>query len=412
MRAVGTFVRNNAIGVTALFLALGGTSYAVTGTVKKSDEGNTLYACVTPKYHTMNLSSKNAKCPNGAKKISFNAKGATGAAGVAGAAGAAGAKGEKGDQGAAGAKGADGAQGPAGPSVFGSPGRQGEQGLQGEKGDKGDTGAAGEKGDVGPIGPTGENGAKGDTGDAGAAGSAGAAGAKGDKGDTGSAGSAGAKGDKGDAGSAGSAGAKGDQGLQGLIGLTGAKGDKGDAGAAGAKGDKGDPGATGAKGDKGDKGDPGVQGPPGASGGGIHLVDGNNVTLGTVMTSDRDSATVLTSTGYQIDIPFNGVFKPAQIYYTGSSCSGTAYLNDGGGGNGPFGTINAKWVVYSGTQNTLMAPATVANGVSTGEAFTAATIDNPTCGAAAYKASGWKLTAVSRATVGLPATIATPLKLQ
>jgi hypothetical protein len=121
---------------------------------------------------------------------------------------------------------------------------------------------------------------------------------------------------------------------------------------------------------------------------------------------------VLTSTGYFIVIPFDGVFVPAQIYYTGAGCTGTAYLNDGRGGNPPFTNISGKFVVYSGSMNTLMAPATVANGVSTGEAFTAATIDNPACGASSGTESGWKLTPVSHATVGLPAAIATPITMQ
>jgi hypothetical protein len=193
-----------------------------------------------------------------------------------------------------------------------------------------------------------------------------------------------------------------------LAGKVGPAGANGLPGPAGAKGDKGDNGATGPQ---GPKGDPGPQGPAGPGGGGVSLYDGNNVKLGTVLSSGSSSASVLTSTGYQVDIPFTGDFYPAQIYYTGASCSGTAYLNDGGSGSGPFGAIAAKWVVYSGSRHTLMAPATIANGVSTAEAFTASTIDNPDCGANAGTRSGWKLVAISHATAGLPNTIATPLRL-
>ncbi len=264
-------------------MALGGTSYAVTGEVASKSDGKTLCACVTPKYHTLNLTTKNAQCPKGARKISFAAEGPRGVAGVAGAAGAKGADGERGP---AGAKGADGERGPAGPSVFGSPGG------------------------------------------------------------------------------------------------------------------------------KGDKGDTGAQGLPGVSGGGAKLIDGNNATLGTVIASDRDSATVLTSTGYEIDIQFDGTFRAPQIYYTGAGCTGTAYLNDSQGGSGPFTKITGKHAVYSASMNTLMAPATVNAGTATGEALTASTIDNPAYGPSAGTRSGWKLTAVTHAAVGLPNTIATPLKLQ
>jgi len=136
------------------------------------------------------------------------------------------------------------------------------------------------------------------------------------------------------------------------------------------------------------------------------------VTLGKVISVARDAATVLTSTGYQVSIPFDAVLKPAQIYYTGAGCTGTAYLNDGGGGSPPFESISGKWVVFSRAMNTLMEPATVANGVSTGEAFTAATIDNPTCFTSAGTDSGWKLKAITHAAAGLPTTIATPIKVQ
>jgi hypothetical protein len=144
----------------------------------------------------------------------------------------------------------------------------------------------------------------------------------------------------------------------------------------------------------------------------VTLVDGNNVTLGRVISSDAAGATVLTSTGYQVTIPFDGVFQPAQIYYTGANCTGTAYLNDGNGGTPPFSDISGKWVVFSGSMNTLMVPATVTSGYSTGQAFTAATIDNPTCGASPGTASGWKLTSITHAAAGLPAVIATPITEQ
>jgi hypothetical protein len=345
MPAAIAFLRRHTLGAVALFVALGGTSYAaVTGTVAQKG-AKTYYACVTERYHTLNLSTKAGKCATGERKISFSAQGPAGAAGKSGLRGDAG---PAGPAGAAGAKGADGEIGPAGPSVFGSPGSRGDKGDPGEAGPKGDTGAVGATGDVG------------------ATGAAGAA------------------------------------GPQGVPGPQGPKGDKGDAGASGAKGE------TGAQGPKGDAG---PQGPAGPGGGGVSLYDGNNVKLGTVISSGSSSASVLTSTGYQIDIPFTGAFYPAQIYYTGASCTGTAYLNDGNGGTGPFGAIADKWAVYSASQHTLMAPATVANGVSTGEAFTASTIDNPDCGSDTGTRSGWKLVAITRATAGLPNTIATPLRL-
>jgi Collagen triple helix repeat (20 copies) len=407
MQAGIAFVKRHILAVVAIFIALGGSSYAAVSGVATPKKSKTYYACVTTTYQTLNLTTKNGKCRPGQRKISFAAEGQRGKRGLTGKTGA---RGVTGAAGMAGAKGADGERGPAGASVLGSPG---------VKGDKGDTGEAGAQGDSGLDGAVGPQGLQGDKGDAGATGAAGA------KGDAGAQGLQGLKGDKGDAGSQGLKGDNGTQGLkgetgsQGLIGLQGPKGDTGSQGAKGdngAKGDKGDAGAPGAKGDKGDagapgaKGDKGDPGPAGPAGGGIGLIDGNNVKLGAVVSTDRDSTTVVTATGHVIDIPWTGQFTPAQIYYTGQNCSGTAYLNDGRGGTGPFSPLLGKWVVYSGSMNTLMVPATVNNGFSMGEAMTAATIDNPTCGANAGTRSGWKLTAISRANVGLPNTIATPLR--
>ena len=89
----------------------------------------------------------------------------------------------------------------------------------------------------------------------------------------------------------------------------------------------------------------------------------------------------------------------------------TAYLNDGNGGTPPFDAIYGKWAVYSRALNSLMEPATVTNGFSTGVSFTSATIDNPNCGPSAGTNSGWLLKTLTRAAAGLPNTIALPLRL-
>ena len=180
-RRILVLARQHVIAVVALFMALGGTSYAMVGATSASDS-KTLYACITERYKTLNLTTATAKCPSGQRKISFNAKGERGAAGAAGVAGAAGAVGP------AGPKGETGERGPAAPSVLGSPG------TKGDTGPKGDTGASGPKGDTGTAG------AAGPKGDTGATGAAGAAGPKGDTGATGAAGPVGATGATGPAG--------------------------------------------------------------------------------------------------------------------------------------------------------------------------------------------------------------------
>ena len=82
-------VRSNIIGYLALFVALGGTSYAVSDraatTASTATSGNQIYACVTNQFKTLNLSSKSAPCPDGQRKISWNQKGVRGAPGAKGA---------------------------------------------------------------------------------------------------------------------------------------------------------------------------------------------------------------------------------------------------------------------------------------------------------------------------------------
>lgn len=93
-----------------------------------------LYACVTPKLRTLNLTTKDAACDAGQKKITWRVEGVRGK------------DGDKGDKGAPGTK-----------------------GDKGDKGDRGDVGSQGAKGDTGAKG---ENGAAGATGSAGSADSA------------------------------------------------------------------------------------------------------------------------------------------------------------------------------------------------------------------------------------------------
>src|SRR3954454_1185349 len=108
-------LRRHSLLVIVLFVGLAGTAWAVTDRTAKGAKGTkTYYACVTKAFHTLNLTTKKAKCRPGQRKISFNAAGPRGLTGPAGKAGAAGAKGAAGHGGATGASGSAGAAGPAG----------------------------------------------------------------------------------------------------------------------------------------------------------------------------------------------------------------------------------------------------------------------------------------------------------
>jgi hypothetical protein len=73
-----------------------------------------LYACVTAKYKTLNLTTKDARCAAGLQKVTWQVEGQRGKAGDKGKPGAKGEKGDKGDTGTSGSSGAAGAKGEAG----------------------------------------------------------------------------------------------------------------------------------------------------------------------------------------------------------------------------------------------------------------------------------------------------------
>ena len=159
-------VRQQPIALVALFVALGGTSYAAAGAVRST----ATYACL--RNGKLRVVAAPSKCTARETAISFKGErgpsGENGAAGAAGRDGLAGAAGKDGVAGPAGRNGVDGATGPAGKD--GADGRDGTDGVIGRDGVDGATGPAGETGPAGPQGPKGDigpQGAKGDTGERG-----------------------------------------------------------------------------------------------------------------------------------------------------------------------------------------------------------------------------------------------------
>jgi hypothetical protein len=252
---------------------------------------------------------------------------------------------------------------------------------------------------MGPMGPAGPQGPAGLDGLDGAMGPMGPAGPQGPAGLDGL------------DGAMGPMGPAGPQGPAGLDGLDGAVGPMGPAGPQGPAGLDGATGATGAQGPAGPTGATGATGPQGPGGGGVLLYDANNAQVGKVLDASGYGLLILTSTGHTVNLEWDGTIAPAQIYYTGGGCTGTAYLNSGWSGAGP---LWGGQVVYSGSFASLMVPTNLdANGLTPNAAFTAAAIDNPTCGGASNTKNGYQLVTTTAAAVGLPSyPVVAPLHLQ
>jgi hypothetical protein len=136
------FLRQQPIALLALFVALGGTSFAaVHASAKSPASGDVIHGCVGKNTGRLRIVDTPIRC---------NREGRRGPHGPAGA---------KGDTGATGANGQDGATG-----AKGDTGAAGAAGAAGATGAKGDTGATGATGDTGAAGANGQDGANGTNG--------------------------------------------------------------------------------------------------------------------------------------------------------------------------------------------------------------------------------------------------------
>jgi hypothetical protein len=141
---VVALVRQQPIALLALFVALGGTSFAASRSTGGGASADVIHGCVGNNTGRLRIVDSPIRCGTLETPIAFNREGRRGP------------QGPRGLQGETGAKGATGATG-----ASGAAGAKGDTGAAGAAGAKGDTGAAGAKGDTGAAG------AKGDTGAAG-----------------------------------------------------------------------------------------------------------------------------------------------------------------------------------------------------------------------------------------------------
>lgn len=214
------------------------------------------------------------------------------------------------------------------------------------------------------------------------------------------------------------------------------------------------PGPTGPQGPSGPTGATGPQGSPGQGvptggtagqvltkvdgtnyntqwatpgGGGLAVYDANNVKLGILIDlpaaniASSNYVTLQTSAGYVVTIYLtksnnSDFLLGTQIYWTGANCSGTPYLN---AGSSTANYRSAKVLTYSYSAGSLYS-ASNPNSDGTSPTVTMPTIatsESPTTGLCSAVTTqpttlGYALTPVTRATAGLPTTIARPLAIR
>lgn len=161
----------------------------------------------------------------------------------------------------------------------------------------------------------------------------------------------------------------------------------------------------------------GADGADGADGGGggKTVVDAEGVVLGVLDAVSQYAVTVVSSTGYTYSVGWDGSFASSQIYFSGTSCTGTQWLNSA---TTTPRKIWGKSVIYSGGDSSLKVPTNVG---SDGTATSAAGItkqsifNNETGCAASLNATNnavWELTTISAATAGIPSSIVPPFTIQ
>jgi hypothetical protein len=148
-------LRQQPIALVALFVALGGTSFAAVSA--KGPDSNVILGCVGDRSGQLRVVDSAARCGSRETAISFNREGDQGKTGARGKTGDDGTNGRTGAAGKDGTSGATGAAGSAGPT--GATGQTGAPGADGDDGATGQTGAAGADGDTGPRGLPGADGA-------------------------------------------------------------------------------------------------------------------------------------------------------------------------------------------------------------------------------------------------------------
>ncbi|MBN2530914.1 MAG: hypothetical protein JXR76_31295 [Deltaproteobacteria bacterium] len=151
-------------------------------------------------------------------------------------------------------------------------------------------------------------------------------------------------------------------------------------------------------------------GADGSSGGGLSVVDNNDVTLGTVLTVDDYSVDFLTSTGHIVELDWDGLGDATYTYFLSSNCTGPAFKYISGAN---YASQGIHWgyigtgttpipFTYSPVDAGAQTPASRTTGSDPGSCFSYTTVRDVT----------YNLTQTTNAAIGLPATISGPLTVE
>jgi hypothetical protein len=146
------------------------------------------------------------------------------------------------------------------------------------------------------------------------------------------------------------------------------------------------------------------------------VVDGNGVVLGRVLQAPTSLGpfsfqqyAVLTSTGYVVNFNGDGSSPTVALWFSGANCTGSAYALQG---NAPGMQVQANFTIWNGAKGQYYAPANAdASGLSTIVSSTFMSNGDSACNTGGA-VNGLLMTPLTNAQVGLPATVASPLKVQ
>jgi hypothetical protein len=139
------------------------------------------------------------------------------------------------------------------------------------------------------------------------------------------------------------------------------------------------------------------------------LRDSAGNVLGTAISATSTTVQLRSSTGYFYSILWTGGFVAAQIYYSNTGCTGTAWLN---AASTQPRLWYSKFALYEGATGDFdLVSNADANGNATNVTASVASVFSASCAPITGSVGGFVLQRTTRAALGIPATITPPLTI-